>query len=156
MNFINSLSGMNLNPITNYNNQLNNNKAFDIDSGEISFDNILNQQASLQNTFTVKGGIQMNNIDDVAAKSAIEPLSDNSSTGTLIKSFSNSINGGLNSVNNSIHAADKAQEALAMGEDISVHDVMIAAEKAALSMQMTMQLRNKLITAYNEINNVRI
>ena len=53
-------------------------------------------------------------------------------------------------------AADKAQEALAMGEDISVHDVMIAAEKASLSLQMALQLRNKLLTAYQEINNVRV
>jgi flagellar hook-basal body complex protein FliE len=74
----------------------------------------------------------------------------------FMKNFSNSINSGLTSVNNNIEAADKAQESFAMGEDVSVHDVMIASEKAALSLQMAMQIRNKLISAYSEINNIRV
>ncbi len=45
---------------------------------------------------------------------------------------------------------------MAMGEDVSVHDVMIASEKASLSMGMALQLRNKILSAYTEINNVRV
>lgn len=157
MEFIGGINGMNFTPITNYNNYLKGNKAFDVDSDSMDFENILNQQtAALQDSFKVQGGIEMNNFSDVVAKNSIETVSDNASTGNFIKSFSESLNGGLNSVDDSIKAADRAQEALATGEDISVHDVMIAAEKASLNLQMAMQLRNKLMMAYTEINNVKV
>lgn len=156
MDYIGGLDGMNFTPITNYNKYLQGNKSFDIDSDNMDFENILNQQtAALQDSFKVQGGIEMNKFDDVIVQNSIQ-ASDNASTGDFIKSFSNSINSGLSSVNDSIKAADKAQEAMAMGEDVSVHDVMIAAEKASLNLQMAMQLRNKLMSAYTEINNVRV
>lgn len=157
MDYIGGLDGMNFTPIINYNKYLQGNKSFDIDSDNMDFENILNQQtAALQDSFKVQGGIEMNKFDDVIVQNSIQASSDNASTGNFMKSFSNSISSGLNSVNDSIKAADKAQEAMAMGEDVSVHDVMIAAEKANLSLQMAMQLRNKLMTAYTEINNVRV
>lgn len=157
MDFLGGINGMNFTPITDYNKQLHGNKAFEIDSESLDFENILNKQAaSIQNPIAIQGGVQMNNIDDVAAQTAVQSTPDTSTVGNLMKSFSNSIGGGLNSVNSSINAANKAQEALAMGENISVHDVMLASEKAALSMQMAMQVRNKVMSAYSEINNIRI
>lgn len=157
MEYIGSIEGLNFTPISNYNNYLKGHKAFDVDSNNMDFENILNQQtAAMQNSFKVQGGIEMNNFSDVVAKNSIEASSDSASTGNFVKSFSDSINGGLNSVNDSVQAANKAQEALAAGEDVSVHDVMIASEKASLSLQMAMQLRNKLMMAYTEINNVKV
>ena len=61
---------------------------------------------------------------------------------------------GLNDVNNKRLMADAAQEEFAMGGDVSVHDLMIAQEKASLSMQMAIQTRNKMIAAYNDIKNM--
>lgn len=156
MDYIGSIAGMNLTPITNYNNYLKNNKSFDIDSTSMDFENILKQQTTaIQNSMNLQGGVELNNFDDVVAKNSIQSL-DNTSTGNFIKSFSDSVNSGLSSVSDSIKAADRAQEALATGEDVSVHDVMIAAEKASLSLQMAMQLRNKLMMAYTEINNIKV
>lgn len=156
MEFLGSIEGLNFTPISNYNNYLKDNKSFDVDSNNMDFENILNQKtAAMQNSFKVQGGIEMNNFSDVVAKNSVQ-TTDDASTGNFIKSFSDSINGGLNSVNDSVQAANKAQEALAAGEDVSVHDVMIASEKASLSLQMAMQLRNKLMMAYTEINNVKV
>ena len=164
MDFVGGIDGMKFTPISNYNNYLKSNTAFDVESG-MDFENILSQQtASLQNPVQMQGGIELNNFDDVIGKNSVQsvssagssPSSSSGSTGDLMKSFSNSIGGGLNSVNDSVDNANKAQEALAMGEDISVHDVMIASEKASLSLSMAMQLRNKLLSAYTEINNVRV
>jgi flagellar hook-basal body complex protein FliE len=42
------------------------------------------------------------------------------------------------------------------GEDISVHEVMIAAEKAKLSLDLAIQVRNKAIEAYQEIMRMQI
>lgn len=156
MNYIGGIDGMNINPITNYNKFLNQTKSFEVDTNSLDFENILQQQTqNLQNPIQIQGGIELNNIDDIAVQSSIKS-SDNTEGGHFLKNVSNSISNGLNSVNNTVKAAEKAQEAFAMGENVSVHDVMIAAEKANLSMQMAMQLRNKLMNAYNEINSIRI
>lgn len=154
MNYIGGIEGMNFTPIANFNNYLKNNKFLEIDSNG-DFENILNQQsAAIQNP--IQGGVQMNNFDEVAAQNSVQTVSETSPTGNFIQSFSNSVDKGLNSVNDSIQAANKAQEAFATGENVSVHDVMIASEKANLNLQLAMQIRNKLMSAYNEINNVRV
>lgn len=155
MDFIGGVEGMNFSPISNYNNYLKNNMAFDVDSN-MDFESILNKQTSmLQNTQQIQGGVQLNNFEDVLAKSAIQGV-DNQPPANFLDSFGKSVGSGLNKANESVIAAERAQEELAMGGNVSVHDVMIAAEKASLNMAMTMQLRNKLITAYNEINAVRV
>jgi len=156
MDFMGPIQGMNFSPISNYNSYLKSNASFDVEDGS-DFENILSKQtASLQNPAKIEGGVGLNNFDDVVAKNSIQSTSGNESAGNFMQSFSKSINGGLNSVDDAVTNANKAQEALAMGEDISVHDVMIASEKSALSMQMAIQLRNKLLTAYSEINNVKV
>lgn len=156
MDFIGGIEGMKFTPISNYNNYLKNNMSFDVDSN-MDFENILNKQTSaIQNPVKIQGGVELNNFDDIVAQNSVQTTENSTSAGNFMQSFSKSINNGLSSVDGSIKAADKAQEALAMGEDVSVHDVMIASEKASLSLQMAMQLRNKLMSAYTEINNVRV
>lgn len=156
MEFIGGIEGMKFTPIANYNNYLKNNASFDVNT-DTNFENILNEQtAAIQNSVKVQGGVEKNDFDNMTIQNSIQATDNSASTGKFMKSFSNSLNGGLTSVNNSVDAANKAQEALAMGEDVSVHDVMIASEKASLSLQMAMQLRNKLLNVYTEINNVRV
>lgn len=156
MDFIGGIEGMKFTPISNYNNYLKNNASFDVDSG-MNFENILNRQTSaMQNPTQVQGGVEMNNFDDVLAQQSVQSSASSGPSGNFMDSLSKSITGGLNSVNDSVNAANKAQEAMAAGEDVSVHDVMIASEKASLSLQMAMQLRNKMMSAYSEINNVRV
>lgn len=74
----------------------------------------------------------------------------------MAKGIGNAFSQGLNGVNDAQHAAYQAAETFASGGDISVHEVMIASQKANLTMQMALQMRNRLINAYNEINNVRV
>ena len=47
--------------------------------------------------------------------------------------------------------ADASSLALAKGDPIDVHEVMIANEQASLGFSMALQVRNKLIDAYTEI-----
>ncbi len=156
MEFIGQINGMaNLNPISNYNNHLNKTKALDFDIDSMDFEKILNQHSAAMQE-PLQGGIQMNKIGDVAVQHTIQPMSDSVTAGDVLGNFSKAVNGGLNMVNNNVQAADRAQEAFAAGENVSVHDVMIAAEKSALSMQLATQMRNKLMTAYTELNNVRV
>lgn len=156
MDFIGGIEGMKFTPVTNYNQYLKNNAAFDVDAGS-NFENILNQQTqALQNPVKIQGGVEMNNFDDVMAQANVQAAPTADSAGNFLNSFSKAVGGGLDSVNEKMDAANKAQEAFAMGEDVSVHDVMIASEKATLSFQMAMQLRNKVMSAYTELNSIRV
>ncbi len=157
MEFIGGIDGMKFTPISNYNNYLKNNASFNVDS-DMSFENMLNKQtASMQSPMKVQGGVEMDTkFDDLLSQNTVQSTADSASTGSIMHNLTSGINGGLNSVNQTMDAANKAQEAFAAGEDVSVHDVMIAAEKSSLSFGMAMQLRNKVLDAYNELKDVRV
>lgn len=42
------------------------------------------------------------------------------------------------------------------GKTDSIHSVLIAAEKASLSLEMMVQVRNKVLDAYNEIMRMQV
>jgi flagellar hook-basal body complex protein FliE len=52
--------------------------------------------------------------------------------------------------------ADRAVEAMAIGEDLNPAEVLTAVQKADLAFRMLMQVRNKLVLALDEIRNLRI
>jgi len=62
----------------------------------------------------------------------------------------------LTEVNKLQGQADQAVEALVTGKGISLHDTMIALEKADLSFRLMMQVRNKIVQAYREIVNMQV
>ena len=76
--------------------------------------------------------------------------------GAILKSIGDAFSNGLKSVNEDKIAAERLQLDFAMGKDVSVHDMMIAAEKSNLSMQMALQIRNRLQSAYREITNMAL
>lgn len=47
--------------------------------------------------------------------------------------------------------SDVMTQKLIMGENVELHEVMIAAQKAAISLNATMEVRNKVVEAYQEI-----
>src|SRR5258708_38145000 len=47
--------------------------------------------------------------------------------------------------------ADASSLALAQGEPIDIHEVMLNTEQASLGFSMALQVRNKLIDAYQEV-----
>jgi flagellar hook-basal body complex protein FliE len=57
----------------------------------------------------------------------------------------------LNEVNKLQNDADKSVEALATGQNKNIHETMIAIGQADLAFRMTMQVRNKMIDAYQEV-----
>jgi flagellar hook-basal body complex protein FliE len=70
--------------------------------------------------------------------------------------FAATLGSGLGAVNNDLIAADAATRALAAGEDIPVHQVMIALEEARVDMQMVVQVRNRLLSAYHDIATMQV
>lgn len=57
----------------------------------------------------------------------------------------------LGKVNDTQGKADAMVESLALGEPVDVHQVMIALNDASNAMQLTMQVRNKALEAYQEL-----
>lgn len=45
---------------------------------------------------------------------------------------------------------------LAQGQLTNVHEAVIAAEKATLSLELTVQIRNKLLEAYQEVMRMNV
>ena len=163
------------NSISNYNKIFSQNmESFNISSdknGMTAFDNILNNQmqqnASMPQGPIINTGIQMNvgfenmgispieRLDNITqAESVSKTKKSDSPVENMANSFGKAFSDGLNSVNDAQNAAYEAAETFAAGGDISVHDVMIASQKANLTMQMALQMRNRLVTAYNELRNI--
>ncbi len=66
-------------------------------------------------------------------------------------SFGQVLMNSLNRVNQLKIEADAGIENLARGRQVDIHQTMIAVEKASVSFELLMQIRNKLITAYDKI-----
>lgn len=52
--------------------------------------------------------------------------------------------------------ADLAINALATGDSQNVHEAMLAVSKADLAFRMTMQVRNKIVEAYQEVMRMQV
>ncbi len=71
-------------------------------------------------------------------------------------SFASFLKEKIEQTNNLQKEADVLTEKLVLGEDVELHQVMLATEKAELAMQLTLQIRNKLIEAYQDLSKMQI
>ncbi len=88
----------------------------------------------------------------VFSKPGIQPKSASS----VQKEFSHLLKDAINNVNESQKTSDIMTEKLIKGENVDLHQVMIASEKASVSLQTTLQIRNKVIEAYQEIMRMQV
>jgi len=58
-------------------------------------------------------------------------------------------------VNSSQVDSRKMGQLLAVGEIDNLHDVQIAGQKAELTLNLMVEVRNKILDAYNEINRIQ-
>ncbi len=65
--------------------------------------------------------------------------------------FGKVLSDSLAKVNQLQHEADATIESLATGGTATLHDTMLAVQKAELSFKLMMQVRNKIIDAYQEV-----
>lgn len=67
------------------------------------------------------------------------------------QSFSAMLNDAIHQVNETQKASDTVTAKLAKGEDVDLHTVMITAQKASIALTATVEIRNKVIEAYQEV-----
>ncbi len=71
-------------------------------------------------------------------------------------SFADTLKQAVGQVNELQKASDKSMQNLATGRTDNVADVMITAEKADIALRVMVQVRNKIIDAYNEIMKMQV
>jgi flagellar hook-basal body complex protein FliE len=71
-------------------------------------------------------------------------------------SFAHTLKESIEKVNHLQMEADHAIQEMAVGHQQNIHQTMIAMEKASVSFQLMMQVRNKIITAYEEMTRMQI
>jgi flagellar hook-basal body complex protein FliE len=70
--------------------------------------------------------------------------------------FSDVLKNAVESVNSMQHEAGRLEDAVAKGENVNIHQAVIAGEKAGLSFQLLMQVRNKMLEAYQEVMRMQV
>jgi flagellar hook-basal body complex protein FliE len=65
--------------------------------------------------------------------------------------FASALSSALNQVNGMQASADTATSSYERGETTDIAGVMLAREKASVGFQATLQVRNKLLSAYKDI-----
>lgn len=71
-------------------------------------------------------------------------------------SFADTLKEAVNTVNQLQKDSDRKMEDLATGKAKSIPDVMIAAEKADIALKLMVQVRNKVIEAYQEVMKMQV
>jgi flagellar hook-basal body complex protein FliE len=74
----------------------------------------------------------------------------------LTKSFADWLDDSIKQLNEQKMTVEHLQNQFITGELSDPHTLMIAAERAALGLELTVQVRNKVIEAYHEIMRIQL
>jgi flagellar hook-basal body complex protein FliE len=92
--------------------------------------------------------------------SGIAPIPDVAPSGSARavgdSGFLDSLKTAIGKVNDTQMEAGRAVGALMTGETQDLHRTMVALQQADVSFQLMMQIRNKLVTAYEEIQRMQM
>jgi len=70
--------------------------------------------------------------------------------------FGQYLSDALGQVNSMQEASSQITDDFISGKTDSIHEVMIVGEKASLALQLVLEIRNKVLEAYQEINRMQI
>jgi flagellar hook-basal body complex protein FliE len=90
-----------------------------------------------------------------AARSAMAPTGAvGAAKGT--ESFGDTLQAGLNNVEAVQRSSESALSLLASGEQVDLHGTMIELEKADIALRTMVSVRDKVITAYEQVMNMSV
>jgi flagellar hook-basal body complex protein FliE len=99
-------------------------------------------------------------IHNLATQSAMKPFEAASGAANLAtesgNDFANTLMDALKEVNTSQQQSREMQNQFMAGQPVDFHDLMIQMEQASTAMQLTMQVRNKLLEGYQEISRMQV
>ena len=109
-------------------------------NGAMSVDRIMQMRAEI---------LQRNEALQRAATSNAAPAS--GAAATQPTSFADTLNTALKSVNDGQNQASALSESYERGETVDIAKVMLARQQASVGFEATLQVRNKLLSAYKDI-----
>ncbi len=89
-------------------------------------------------------------------RSIFETKENGEAAGSVSIPFSDYFKKALDETNNLLVGAQNLADDFAAGRTDNIQQVFLAAEKADIALQFTMQIRNKVMDAYNEIMRMQI
>ncbi|MBI4504398.1 MAG: flagellar hook-basal body complex protein FliE [Chloroflexi bacterium] len=73
-----------------------------------------------------------------------------------LSSFQKVLGEAIGQVDTLQQRADELAVRVATGDEVDLHDAVIAQERAALAFRLTLQVRNKLLEAYHELTRMQV
>lgn len=73
-----------------------------------------------------------------------------------ISDFASMLKNKLDEINSQQVQADNSTEGLIEGDRTDIHNVMLDTEQAKMSLELAVQIRNKLVDAYQELNRTQL
>lgn len=108
----------------------------------------------------------MNGLEAVGAVSSATPASELSGSQPIqtdlttsaksLSSFADFIAAGLGSVEAKVDHANEMAKAFVLDESVPIHQVTMAIEEARMAVELTMQVRSRLVEGYREIMNMQL
>ncbi|MEY2839157.1 MAG: hypothetical protein RJB60_1456 [Pseudomonadota bacterium] len=77
-------------------------------------------------------------------------------TGTSVAGFGAVLAQQFERVNGDLSVAERSLQRLSAGEPVELHDVMIALETARIGVQTMVQVRNRMVEAYQDLMRMQI
>jgi flagellar hook-basal body complex protein FliE len=98
------------------------------------------------------------NIPALKPLSGIQPLGPAAKTQPqqAVNQLGETFSKALDSLSDKQNSSDALIQKLAAGENVDLHQVMIASEEASISMQVALAMRDKLVTAYQDVMRMNI
>ncbi len=87
---------------------------------------------------------------------SIQTINKKQTVGESQQQFADSFKQAIESINKSQNESDQKTEALAKGEIDDLHDVMITAQKASITLQTGVEVQKKMVDAYNEVMRLQV
>lgn len=91
-----------------------------------------------------------------AIKSLAQQATKNLATESGSDDFGQMLMDVIKEVNSAQSESAAMKDAFMTGQNVELHELMISMERAGLAMELTLQVRNKLLDAYQEISRMQV
>jgi flagellar hook-basal body complex protein FliE len=78
------------------------------------------------------------------------------SSAATLDSFGQILGDAINSINEKENNANNAIARLAAGDDVELHQVMMATQEADIALHLALQVRNKVVEAYQDVMRMQV
>jgi len=107
-------------------------------------------------------GINFSNLSRSSGVGGSQSIGTSQGQGSILKAgetksdFVSTLKNAIGSVDQLQKVSDVKMQQLATGQNTNLHETMIAAEKADIALRLMVQVRNKIIEAYQEIMRMQV